>query len=448
MALDLKIVGGTVVSSRGAARLGIGVKDGRVAILAADDYLPDAAETVDAKGRYVLPGAIDAHVHIRDPGRTELEDFDTGSQAAAVGGVTTVIDMPGSDNPPLANVAAFENKLKVVTGKSYVDFALRGAVLMDNLDDIASLAEAGVVAYKILMGRSTYTPIVPDSHLFDAFRRVAATGRLLGVHAENNHLIDFLTAELQAQGRNDPLAFYESRPGYVEDEAAQRAILFAKVTGANLHIHHIGSAGAADAVREAKARGESVTGETCPHYLVLTTEDYARLGMAMRVNPSIKTPEDRDGIWRALLDGSVDTLASDHAPHSEEEKWRPSVWDALSGFPGVETLVPVMLNEVSRGRLPITRLVDATAERPARIYGIYPRKGSLEVGSEADAIVVNLDTRWTIQDRNLHSKTRVSPWDGYEVTGAVDTTIVRGMVVARDGQPVGAPRGRFVSAFG
>jgi dihydroorotase len=319
---------------------------------------------------------------------------------------------------------------------------------MDNLDDIASLAEGGVVAYKILMGRSTYTPIVPDSHLFDAFRRVAATGRLLGVHAENNHLIDFLTAELQTQGRLDALAHYESRPGYVEDEAAQRAILFAKVTGANLHIHHIGSVGTADAVREAKARGESVTGETCPHYLVLTTEDYERLGMAMRVNPSIKTPEDRDGIWRALLDGSVDTLASDHAPHSEEEKWQDSVWDALSGFPGVETLVPVMLNEVSRGRLPITRLVDATAERPARIYGIYPRKGSLQVDSDADAIVVDLDRRWTIEDQKLHSKTRVSPWDGYEVTGAVETTIVRGMVVARDGEPVGPPRGRFVSALG
>ena len=173
MALDLKIVGGTVVSSRGTHRTGIGIKDGKVALVAADEYLPDAAETIDAKGRYVLPGAIDAHVHIRDPGRTELEDYETGSQAAAVGGVTTIIDMPGSDNPPLANVAAFENKLKVVTGRSHVDFALRGAVLMDNLDDIPSLAEAGVVAYKMLMGRSTYTPIVPDSHLFDAFRRVA-----------------------------------------------------------------------------------------------------------------------------------------------------------------------------------------------------------------------------------------------------------------------------------
>jgi dihydroorotase (multifunctional complex type) len=319
---------------------------------------------------------------------------------------------------------------------------------MDNLDNIPALAEAGVVAYKMIMGRSTYTPIVPDSHIFDAFRRAAATGRLLGVHAENNHLIDFLTEELKGQGRTDVMAHYDSRPGYVEDEAAQRAILFAKVTGANLHIHHIGSVGVVDAVREAKARGESVTGETCPHYLVLTTEDYDRIGMALRVNPSIKTPEDRDGIWRGLLDGSVDTLASDHAPHSEEEKWKDSVWDALSGFPGVETLVPVMLSEVNRGRLPITRLVDAMSERPARIYGIFPRKGSLQLGSDADAMVVDLDRRWTIDDKKLHSKTRVSPWDGYEVTGAVTTTIVRGMVVARSGEPVGKPRGRFVSALG
>jgi dihydroorotase len=444
MSLDVRIVGGTLVVGGELVRAGLGIKDGRVAVVATEPWLPDAAETIDATGRYVLPGAIDAHLHTRDPGRPELEDFETATMSAAIGGVTSVIDMPGTDVPMLRDVAALENKIRVVSGRAYVDFALRGAVLIDNLDEIAALAEAGVVAYKVLMGKSTYTPIVPDGVLLDAFRRVAATGRLMGVHAENNFLIDFLTDELKRQGRHDVLAHYDSRPGYVEAEAAQRAILYARVAGNRLHIHHIGAAEVADQLRMAKSAGQDVTGETCPHYLILTTEDYERLGMVAKVNPSIKTPAARDGLWRALLDGTIDTLASDHAPHSEEEKLKPSVWDALAGFPGVETLVPLMLTEVAAGRLPITRLVDATAVRPARLYGLWPRKGALALGSDADVIVVDTGHQWTIEDRRLHSRTRVTPFDGRSVCGRVDVTLVRGMVVARDGEVVGRPRGEWI----
>jgi dihydroorotase len=294
------------------------------------------------------------------------------------------------------------------------------------------------------MGQSVYSPIVDDGVLFESFRRVAAVDRPMGVHAENNALMTYFAEDLKRRGRTDALAHFEARPGVVEDEAVNRALFYTRVAGNRLHVHHVGSAAAAAQIGEAKGRGERVTAETCPHYLLLSTEDYARLGNLMRVNPSIKTPADRDGLWRRLRDGSIDTLGSDHAPHSDDEKLEPDVWKALSGWTGVETLVPLMLSEVRSGRLPWSRFVNAVAERPAQIFGLYPRKGSLALGSHADIAVIDLDAPWTIDQRRLHSKSPITPFHGWKVRGRVTHTVVRGTVVARDGTVEGPPTGRFV----
>jgi dihydroorotase len=197
-------------------------------------------------------------------------------------------------------------------------------------------------------------------------------------------------------------------------------------------------------MRAARAAGLDVTGETCPHYLLLSTEDYERLGMVAKVSPSIKTPADREGLWEALLDGTIDILASDHAPHPPAQKLVPSVWDAASGFPGVETIVPLMLDQVAAGRLPLARFVDAMAERPARIFGFYPRKGRLAIGSDADVMVVDLEGRWAIDQARLHTLSKISPYHGLTGRGRVAVTAVRGSVVARNGEPVGPPRGEWL----
>jgi dihydroorotase len=224
MALDLKIVGGTLLLEGQEVRAGLGIKDGRVAQIAADGYLPDASEIIDASGRHVLPGAIDAHVHTRDPGYPEEEDFETATQSAAAGGVTTIIDMPGTDIPMLANVAALESKLEAISGRAYVDFALRGGVFNDNLDDLVPLAEAGVVAYKVrTVQKAAGAEIIPDRTLLEAFRRVATTGRPMGIHAESGHIVNHLIGQLKAAGRHDVLAHYESRPGFVEVDTVARA---------------------------------------------------------------------------------------------------------------------------------------------------------------------------------------------------------------------------------
>jgi dihydroorotase len=446
MTLDVKIIGGTLVLGGTEVRAGLGIKAGRVAQIAADEFLPDAAETIDATGRHVLPGAIDAHVHTRDPGYPDEEDFETATRSAALGGVTTIIDMPGTDIPMLANVAALENKVQAVSGRAYVDFALRGGVFNDNLDDLVPLAEAGVVAYKVRTVQKTLdTPIIPDGTLFEAFKRVASTGRPMGIHAESGHIVNHLVDQLKAAGRHDALAHYESRPEFVEVDTVARAILFARVTGARLFIHHIGAAEVADQVRAARAAGQDVTGETCPHYLLLSTDDYERLGLVAKVSPSIKTPVDREGLWAALLDGTIDILASDHAPHPPAQKLVSSVWNAASGFPGVETIVPLMLDQVAAGRLPLARFVDAMSERPARIFGFYPRKGTLALGSDADVMVVDLAGSWTIDQARLQTKSKISPYHGLSGRGCVATTLLRGAVVARDGV-VGRPHGEWLRA--
>jgi len=447
MALDLKIVGGTLVLDGGPVRAGLGIKDGRVVQIADDAYLPEATETIDATGRHVLPGAIDAHVHTRDPGYPKEESFETATASAAVGGVTTIIDMPGTDIPMLSNVAALENKVKTIAGRGYVDYALRGGVFNDNLDDIVPLAEAGVVAYKVrTVQKAAGAEIIPDGTLYEAFKRVAQTGRPMGIHAESGHLVNHLIDQLKAAGRHDALAHYESRPALVEVDTVARAILFARETGARLFIHHIGAAEVADQMRAARAAGQDVTGETCPHYLIFSTEDYPRLGLTAKVSPSIKTPADREGLWDALLDGTIDILASDHAPHPPEQKLVPSVWNAASGFPGVETIVPLMLDQVAAGRLPLGRFVDAMSTRPARIFGFYPRKGRLAIGSDADAVVADLGGSWTIDQSRLQTMSKITPYHGRSGRGCVAVTILRGAVVARDGAVVGSPRGEWLRA--
>jgi dihydroorotase len=447
MALDLKIVGGTLFVDGASVRAGLGIKDGRVVQIAADRYLPDAAETIDATGRHVLPGAIDAHVHTRDPGYPREESFETATQSAAAGGVTTIIDMPGTDVPMLSNVAALEHKVQTIAGRGYVDYGLRGGIFNDNLDDIVPLAEAGVVAYKVrTVQKAAGVEIIPDGTLYEAFKRVAQTGRPMGIHAESGHLVNHLIDQLKAAGRHDALAHYESRPELVEVDTVARAILLARETGARLYIHHIGTAEVAGQIRAARAAGQDVTGETCPHYLLFTTEDYERLGIVAKVSPSIKRPVDRDGLWEAVIDGTIDTLASDHAPHPPEQKRVASVWEAASGFPGVETIVPLMLDQVAAGRLPLARFVDAMAVRPAQIFGFHPRKGTLRVGSDADVMVVDLAGSWTIDESRLRTMSRISPYNGMTGRGCVSVTLLRGGVIYRDAQIVGPPRGEWLRA--
>jgi len=438
--VDLVIRGGTLIAADGRLAAGLAIHDGVIVAIEEERFLPPARQTIDASGLFVLPGVIDAHVHFRDPGDTDNEDWETGSAAAACGGVTTVFDMP-STNPPVDNVANLRLKDSIARSKSHVDYGLYGLLGADNLAELEGLSDHGVVGFKCFMSSSLSgrLPAPDDGVMLQAFERIARLGRRCIVHAENLGVVTRRERQLKAAGRVDGRAHAESRPPVAAAEAVSRAIVFAESTGMRLHIAHESSADALPHIAAARARGLDVTVETCPQYLLLTDDDVAEKGGVLRCNPPIRKPGHDAALWKALDSGLIDMLTTDHAPHSVGHKTEPDIWDNSCGLLGVETALPLMLTEVQRGRLTLDRLVALCAANPAKVWDIYPRKGVLRVGSDADIVLVDMQRSATIDQRKLHSKQRISGWHGRTVNGLPVRTIVRGRTVMLDGELDGSP---------
>jgi dihydroorotase len=442
---DLVIRGGTIVTPSAMVRMAVTIRDGKIASISSDERVPGASRVIDADGLYILPGVIDAHVHLREPGPTYKEDFATGTAAAAAGGVSCVFDMP-NNLPPTKNVEAFNTKVELAASKAVVDFGLYGLLSVGSLKEVEGLSKAGVVGFKCFMGETTGSiPPPSDGEMLDQFSEVARLGRRVAVHAENDSIVRYLVDKLRSEGRVYPRAHYESRPQIAEEEAIGRAMLYAKERTCPLHIAHLSSEGGAELVRNAKVGGLPVTSETAPHYLLLDDGMYARLGSLMKINPSVKTPTDRAALWRAVNDGTVDLISSDHSPHTLEEKTTEAIFDAPSGFPGLETSVPVMLTQVNKGLLSLNKYVQLSSENPARVWGIFPRKGCVEVGSDADLTIVDLKSKSKVDPARFYSKAKWSPFEGYDLQGAPVYTISRGAVVMDHGVVDTHVRGRFVA---
>lgn len=438
--VDVVIRGGVLVAPEGDVAAGVAVKDGVIVAVAEDRYLPPAAETIDARGLFVLPGVIDGHVHLRDPGDIDKEDWATGTAAAACGGVTTVFDMP-STNPPVDTVANLRIKQAIAAAKSIVDYGIYGLLGANNLSELAALSEQGVVGFKCFMSSSLsgQLPAPNDGVMLEGFERIAKLGQRCIVHAENLAIITRREKQLKEAGRTDPRAHPESRPAVAAAEAVARAIVFAESAGMRLHIAHESSADALPHIAAAKARGLDITVETCPQYLLLTADDLVAKGGVLRCNPPIREPGHDRALWAALETGLIDALATDHAPHRTEEKTKPSIWDNSCGLLGLETALPLMLTEVNNGRLSLNRLVALCAANPAKIWDLYPRKGALQVGSDADIVLVDMARTGVIDQAKLHSKHRISGWHGRRIRGIPLRTIVRGRTVMKDGELVGSP---------
>jgi len=420
------------------------VKDGKIIAIDKQSSFTEAKEVIDAKGKYILPGLIDVHVHFREPGLTYKEDFATGSMGAAVGGITTVCDMPNCV-PFTCTLEAYQQKLDIIKNKAYVDYGLIAAVVGNSITEIPKLAEAGINVFKIFMGATVGgVPAPDDGGMLEAFRLIAKTGRRIGVHAENNPIMDFFAAKLKKEGRTDALAHMEARPNVAEAEAIQRAILFAKETGCKLHIYHMSSKEGVELVKRAKADGVDVSAETGPHYLLLNSEYYKKLGSILKMNPPVRTAENGEALWKGLQDGTVEVIATDHSPHSEEEKIKENIWEAIPGFPGVETSVPLMLTQVNEGKISLNQYVKLASENPARLFNMYPEKGSFKIGTDADFTIVDMQKESVIDKSKLQSKCKLTPFDGYKVKGLPVYTIVRGNMVMKDGQIVGKPQGKQV----
>ena len=448
MKFDLVIKNGKIVSSQGTyADDDIALKDGKVAAIDRRGSFTDARKTIDATGKYVLPGIIDAHVHFREPGYEYKEDFGTGSTAAACGGVTTVLDMP-NNLPFCSTPKAFKDKMALVASKAYVDYGFVVAITAETVEDVPALAAAGANVYKIFMGSTVGgVPAPDDGGMLRAFELIRETGLRVGVHAENNPIIDYLTAKLKAAGRTDPLAHVEARPAVAEAEAIQRAILFARVTGCKLHIYHLSSKEGVEMIREAQARGLDVSAETGPHYLILDENYMKKVGGVMKINPPIRSRDHGKALWQALLDGTVGVIDTDHSPHSREEKFNDDIWKVTPGFVGVETMVPLMLTQVNAGKLSLNTYVKLVAENPARLFNLYPRKGTIAVGSDGDFTIVDMDKEGIIDNQKLHSRNTVTPFDGWKIKGMPVYAVVRGNIVMKDGEIVGKPKGKHIKAI-
>jgi allantoinase len=447
MTVDLVVKGGHIITPEYTFKGAIAINDGKIVAIGSDVAMPDADRTVNAEGLYVLPGIIDAHVHFREPGLEYKEDFRTGSIAAVYGGVTSVCDMPNV-KPPTQDASSFRLKLQRALEKSIVDFGIFGVVLPTNLDKIPELKEVGVIGFKIFMGETVGKLPSPDEwELIMSFKEIAKTGLRVGVHAENRSITTHLVNKFKNQGRNDAILHLESRPSISEAEAIQRAILFASYAGAKLHIFHTSSKEGVEILRRAKAIGTPVTAETCPHYLLLDgAEGLKKMGPLVKMNPPVRTLDHAEALWKGLKDGSVDMIATDHSPHAPDEKFKNNIWEAIAGWPGVETFLPLMLNEVNNGRLTLNEIALYMSKRPAQVWGFFPKKGAIKIGSDGDLTIVDLKKEKTIKAEELHSKSKFTPFDGWKVRGSPVYTIIRGNVVFQGGElTLDGHKGRLIT---
>ncbi|MCL2822975.1 MAG: allantoinase AllB [Polyangiaceae bacterium] len=413
---------------------------------------------VDIAGAWLLPGAIDGHVHFDDPGFTHREDFASGTRAAAAGGVTTVVDMPCTSIPPVTDGGSFDNKLAEISSKAYVDFKLWGGVRGNDFQDVGAdadfgthrldeLRDRGVRSIKtyLVSGMDTFADLTQEQLLHvlvEANRR----GMLVGVHAEDKQRVIQGVRE-HADDLTDPLAYARSRDADAEAAGVATCVELAARTGASLHVVHLACAKGVNLIREAKACGVPISTETCPHYLAFTEHDLARLGGLLKTAPVVKKNEDRDALWAGIADGTIDMIATDHAPGEyPREKTTGSIWTDYGGVPGVELLLSyVMSAGVSTGRISLSRAVEVLCEAPARIHSL-PAKGRLEPGADADLVVFDPESVWTVRAAELHTRQKYTPFEGMEMRGRVCSTYVRGVQVYDAARGiVGVPRGRLVA---
>ncbi|MBK8048799.1 MAG: allantoinase AllB [Anaerolineales bacterium] len=438
MPVDLYLKNGRVITETGEVYRGVAIHDGEIVELVADNRGVAARTEIDLGGKLVLPGLVDDHVHFNEPGREHWEGYTTGTMAAAAGGVTTIMEMPLNATPPTINRQNLQNKQAAVRDKAVIDYALWGGLVDNNVADLDDLHAGGVIGFKGFMSASGVDfARINDDVLYAGLCKAKALGNVVAVHAENEWVTGLLGQQLRDEGRIDRAAWLESRPPATELEALNRAIYWAGVTGGPLHVVHTTIAAGMQAAQTAKAAGVNVTVETCSHYLAFDEADFVRIGPAAKCAPPLRSRAEVEALWQCVLDGLVDTLASDHSPcpWADKAPGLENIWKAWGGISGVQSLLPVLLTEgVHKRGLALPDLVRMTAGNPARIFGLYPRKGSLLPGADADLVVIDLDAEWELAVEDLFYKHKHSAYVGRRFKGKVERTLVRGKTVFEHGR--------------
>lgn len=447
--MDTNIKNGRIVTPRGMYKGGISIERGKIVGISRDHNLPQADEVIDAEGNIVIPGAIDSHVHIHIPSLLHRENFKNGTIAAAAGGTTTIADFVHEARA--STIPAFSKRKIDGERLCTVDFFLHVYINNDKqIGEIPKLVDKGAFSFKAQMtsGGPGGLPWLDSGQLLDFFRAVRETGSIATVHAEDESICERLGSKMRKEGKKDVLSRAESRPSIAEAEAISRAIILAQEESCPIHIFHVSSGKGVDIIRSSRAKGERVTSETCPHYLLFSKLDFRKLGSHLNVLPTIKSRTDQQQLWSAIRDGTIDIVVSDHfAPLKKEKESSKNIWEDDGGIPGIETRVMLMMSEgVNKNRISLDKFVEVLCTSPAKIFGLYPQKGIIQVGSDADIVIIDTKKELKIKAGNLHQNARWTPWEGKKVKGIPTHTIVRGKSIMKGREIYDEPGyGKFVS---
>lgn len=437
MIVDLVLANSKAYYEQQITDCAVAIENGHIFKIGKETQMPEADERIDLKHLLLLPGMIDAHVHLRDEGKAYKEDFYSGTAAAAAGGITTVLDMPNNE-PVTMSANSLRNRMSIAEKKATVNLGFFSE-FPTSLDEIESIADQGAIAFKLFMTSQIGGLTVDDDQsLLEAFRKAAAVGLPVAVHAEDKASIDASTRALK-RGKCDGLkAFIQAHSEKAELKAVERILKIAAQAETRLHICHVTTEDCLDRITEAKQSGQKVTCEATPHHLLLSQMDFERIGTMATVMPPLRSGRHVEALQRGISSGRIDIIGSDHAPHTMSEKSAPSIWNVKVGFPGLETLLPLIMTMVAKRTLSIDQLVKLLAEKPAEIFNLKNR-GKLKQGWKADIIVVDFKQKFRVSASTFHSKAKFSPFDGRELQGKPVKTFVSGRLVMDNQEIIAKP---------
>jgi len=438
---DLAIKNGKIVTSDRIYEATICIEKGKIAAIISPDKKLEAREIIDAKGNYIFPGAIDTHAHLNDPGYNWREDYEHGTRAAAVGGITTILDMPLQNEPALTNAQIFDNKYKKVHKNAYVDYAFWGGLVDYNFSSLIELDEKGCIGFKSFIG-----PVSPDyvslnmGEVREALSILKTVNARVGFHCEDFSIIKKGEEIAMRKEDNTWEDFLDSRPLVAEVIATKNIIDLAREIDAKVHISHVSHPDVAEEIRKAQLQGIDVTGETCSHYLTFNREHVIENGSIFKCAPPLREKEAVDKMWEYVDNGTLSCVSSDHSPCSSEEKDAKThgIFGAWGGISGIQNIMQVVYSEgvVKRGYSP-TIITRTLSEGPAKAFGIQDRKGSIDVGLDADLVILDPEAEWEITSESLEYVNKISAFVGLKGKGLPICTVLRGKIVAEKGKVVG-----------
>ncbi|MDQ3286571.1 MAG: dihydroorotase family protein [Actinomycetota bacterium] len=442
MRFDCEIANATLLEPKGRYRGTIAISGERVAGIL-EEPSGNAARTIDAEGLVALPGMVDQHVHFMDPGDNAREDFIRGSSAAAVGGVTTVVEHTHSN--PVLTAEDLREKREYLKDRSVIDFGLMAHVFPDTIKHVPDLWEDGVAIFKAFTCTTHGVPgLLPDD-LLRLFRSLFEAGARGLVHCEDEFITEDNEERLHAALRKDYGVIPEWRSTEAELVAVNTVALLARLTGANITVAHASQPEVIDLVRRERELGATLSIESCPQYFYIDSDEVRERGPTRKFTPPARDALAGELMWKRLARGQIDLISTDHAPSTLDQKFASDIWGCPFGLPGVETTLTMLLDAVAEGRLTLQRLVQTYSEAPARLLGLYPRKGALRIGSDADVVLVDTEQEHVLSNNNIVSKAGWTPFDGRRVKGRPVMTMLRGQVVAENGEVAAEPGGgRFV----